>query len=125
MKTPIISTWFNRPNYFRRHETALFVPKGAKLGENSDGTAYLQKWDAVTVAHGTYPLRGQGSDLVRVIPDNYVTELDALDERIKVLEATRHELIGDAYRHGRPIKKSECETLEERRVRRAEAETAQ
>jgi hypothetical protein len=48
-------------------------------------------------------------DLVRVIPAEYVEELDAKDHEIRRLERERRELIEEAFRHGKPITKAQAQ----------------
>jgi hypothetical protein len=53
------------------------------------------------------PLVRGKSECVRVIPEDYVTELDALDRQMLDLSKRRRELVEEAYRHGRPLRKAD------------------
>ncbi len=58
------------------------------------------------------PLERGKSECVRVIPDSYRDALHDLDERIDALHAERFDLVAEAYRHGRPLRKSDVVTEE-------------
>lgn len=49
----------------------------------------------------------------RVIPETYVHLLHDLDEQIEKLSADRREIVEEAYRHGRPLRKADLVPAEE------------
>jgi hypothetical protein len=87
----------------RTEEYQTFDPGTLKVGPKKK----RRLPDAVTIgSHRFFLERGRTEDAV-VIPPDYVADLDALDEQIKKLERERRELIEEAFRHGRPLRKAD------------------
>ncbi len=63
------------------------------------------------------PLERGKSECVRLIPEPYRVALDDLDRQIEDLSKARRELVEEAYRHGRPLRKADVVTEQKEEAR--------
>jgi hypothetical protein len=114
-------TVFSRVRFVARHAEKFntFNPQTMKIGKTKSRTAP----DAIYVGNNGYPR--EGWDKIRVIPDSYVRDLDQIDARIAELHKERLELVAEAYRHGRKIRKEDVVVEEPAEAVEASAKIAE